>query len=122
MCSVAHIWCTFMGLVIWIALHVKNLPNILHYMDDAWSYKMNSSMPLQLYKPYNEFYPSKQVQLLQLWDEISIPHEKSKQVFGASLRIISFDIDPHSMLISFLSESKQALITAIRDFADTSIT
>ena len=47
-------------------------------MDDAWSYEMDSS--LQLYEPYNEFYPSKQVQLLQLWDEILLPHEKSKQV------------------------------------------
>ena len=58
-CSAAHIWCTFMGLVIWIALHVKNLPDILHYMDDTWSYEMDSS--LQLYEPYNELYPSKQV-------------------------------------------------------------
>ena len=109
--NAARIWCTFMGLVIWIALHVKNLPDILHYMDNAWSYEMNSS--LQLYKPYNEFYPSKQVQLLHLWDEISLPHEKSKQVFGPSLCIIGFDIDPCSMSISFPSEIKQALITAI---------
>ena len=118
--SAAHIWCTFMGLVIWITLHVKNLPNILHYMDDAWPYEMNSS--LQLYKPYNKFYPSKQVQLLHLWDEISLPHEKSKQVFGPSLHIIGFDIDPRSMSISFPSESKQALISAICDFTNTSVT
>jgi hypothetical protein len=25
MCSAACIWCTFMGLVVWIAIHMKNL-------------------------------------------------------------------------------------------------
>ena len=109
-----------MGLVIWISLHVKNLPDILHYMDDTWSYEMDSS--LQLYEPYNGFYPSKQVRLLQLWDEISLPHEKSKQVFGPALHIIGFDINPRSMSISFPSESKQALVSAIQDFTDTTIT
>jgi hypothetical protein len=108
-----------MGLVVWIAINVKHIHDVLHYMDDAWSYDMNPS--LCLYEPYNEFYPSKQVQLLQLWDEISLPHEKSKQLFGAALRIIGLDIDPHSMAISFLPEIKQALVLAIREFTDTTI-
>jgi hypothetical protein len=75
-----------MGLVVWIAIHIKNIPDLLHYMDNAWSCDMDSA--LVFYPPYNEYYPMKQVRLLQLWDEISLPHEKSKQLFGKSLRII----------------------------------
>ena len=35
-CSSPHIWCTFMGLVIWIAIHMQKLLELLHYMDDAF--------------------------------------------------------------------------------------
>jgi hypothetical protein len=78
--SAARVWCTFMGLVAWIAIHVKNIHDLLHYMDDAWSYDLDPH--LHFYEPYGEFYPAKQVQLLRLWDEIALPHEKAKQVFG----------------------------------------
>ena len=32
------IWCTFMALVIWIAIYVRGIEDMLHYSDDAWSY------------------------------------------------------------------------------------
>jgi hypothetical protein len=114
--SAARVWCTFMGLVIWIAIHVKNIPDLLHYMDDAWSYEMDPA--LVPYEPYAERYPAKQVRLLQLWDEISLPHEKSKQLFGKSLRIIGFDVDPSALSISFPPESKRDLVSAIHNFID----
>ncbi|KAF8587667.1 hypothetical protein K439DRAFT_1614201 [Ramaria rubella] len=30
-----HIWCTFFSLVIWIAIHVSGITDLLHYMDDT---------------------------------------------------------------------------------------
>ena len=61
--SIPKIWCTFFGLIIWIAIHVYCCKDLLHYMDDAWSYDMN--LVLTYYTPYGTFYPAKQVALLQ---------------------------------------------------------
>ena len=75
-CSAACIWWTFMGLVMWITIHVKRIHNPLHYMDDAWSYDMDPR--LHLYKLYTAFSLLKQVQMLQLWDEIGLPPQSTK--------------------------------------------
>jgi hypothetical protein len=53
-----------MGLVMWITIHVKGISNLLHYMDDAWSYNMDPM--LGFYPPYNAFLPHKQAGLLLL--------------------------------------------------------
>jgi hypothetical protein len=42
----------------------------------------------------------KQTQLLTLFDDVGIPHEERKQVFGSPLQIIGFDVDPNSMTIT----------------------
>jgi len=112
-----RIWCTFFGLVIWIAVYVYLYPDILHYMDDAWSYEMDPT--LVYYGPYNEWYPHKQVKLLLLYDELGLPHVKKKQVFGPSLEIISLLVDPVAMTISMSDRSRNDLVIAIRAFIDT---
>src|ERR1700685_2483771 len=45
---------------------------------------------LELYNEYDTFLPSDQVALLQLWDEISLPHEEVKQICGTCIPIIGF--------------------------------
>ncbi|KAF8573783.1 hypothetical protein K439DRAFT_1374373, partial [Ramaria rubella] len=110
----ARIWCLFMGLVFWIAIHVKKIEDLLHYMDDAWSYDMEPK--LYHYAPYDTYYPSKQVKLLMLWDEIRLPHKKAQQVFRPTLRIIGFNIDPAAMTLIMPPKSKTELIAAIRSF------
>jgi hypothetical protein len=55
-----------MGLAILIAIHVKNLRDLLHYMDNAWYYEMDPT--LIHYAPYAELFPAKQAALLKLWD------------------------------------------------------
>ncbi|KAF8587540.1 hypothetical protein K439DRAFT_1614295 [Ramaria rubella] len=106
-----RIWCTFMGLVMWICVYIILITDLLHYVDDAWSYDMNSE--LVYYKPYDSSNPSKQVSLLRLWDEIGLPHSKNKQEFGQSLEIIGFHVDPQAMSFTMPSESKAVLIAAI---------
>ena len=61
-------------------------------MDDAWSYDMNPM--LTYYMSYDAFYPAKQVALLLLYDDLGLPHVKSKQLFGPSLEIIGLYVDP----------------------------
>jgi len=56
-----------------------------------------------------------------LWDDIGLPHEKQKQVFGHNLDIIGFHVKkPHAMSFTMPSNSKSDLILAIRTFADSS--
>jgi hypothetical protein len=105
----------FMALVIWIAVHIKDIPDLLDYVDDAFSYELASSV--LRYAPYSRDMPAKQVRLLELWDELGIPHADAKQVSGKNLTIIGFDVDPNAMRISYPAEKRAELVAAVRDFA-----
>jgi len=83
-----HIWCTFMALVIWMAIHIKGIKDILHYVDNVWSY--DPSWMLQRYDPYNELYPPKQVALLKLWDNIGLSHSKTSKFSEHHLSLSAF--------------------------------
>jgi len=87
-------------------------------MDNVWSYEMDTN--LIYYEPYDTWFPQKQVKLLLLYDELGLPHIKKKQVFSHSLEIISLFVNPLDMTISMLDSSRSDLITAIREFTDTS--
>jgi hypothetical protein len=89
---------------------------MLHYVDDVFSYDMDPN--LVYYAPYNTSYPSKQVQLLRLFDEIGLPHEQDKQVFGQTLTIIGLNVDPVDMTLT-PNHSKSDLVSAIRCFIDS---
>jgi len=106
-----------MGLIIWIAINVWGLLDLLHYMDDAFGYEYDHR--LVLYKPYNKYLPSKQAALLTLWDEVGLPHERHKQIFGLTIEIIGFWVDPRDMTITMPTDSKAELIAAVRKFIDT---
>jgi len=62
--------------------------------------------------------PKKQAALLQLWDEIGLPHEDHKQVFGRALGIIGLTVDLDSMTISLSEDRRAELIRAVREFVD----
>jgi len=84
-----------MGLVAWIGIYVYMIEDLLHYMDDAFTYDANPV--LEHYAPHNTHYPSKQCRLLTLWDDIGLPHERQKQVFSQCLDIIGFFVNPLDM-------------------------
>ncbi|KIJ38677.1 hypothetical protein M422DRAFT_176190 [Sphaerobolus stellatus SS14] len=62
------------------------------------------------YEPYKKDLPAKQTQLLQLWDELGIPHEEPKQLWGTKLTIIGFDVDPNAMTITMPHQACMDLI------------
>jgi hypothetical protein len=113
-----RIWCTFMGLVVWITIHVFGIGDLLHYMDNVWSYDTNPV--LQYYAPHNAFYPLKQCCLLTLWDEIGLSYDKQKQVFGEVLEIVGLYVNFCHMSITMPATSKTQLVSAIWCFIDTS--
>src|SRR5882724_909233 len=113
-----HIWCTFFGLVMWIAIYVYLLPDLMHYMDDAWSYEMDPM--LAFYEPYDAWFPLKQVKLLQLYDKLGLPHVQKKQQFSRTLEIIGLVINPINMTITMSNKSRSDLTSAIHAFIDSS--
>jgi hypothetical protein len=72
-----RIYGAFAGLMLWIAIFVKQIGDLLGYVDDDYSWDFEDS--LVWYPPYKQFYPEKQTRLLELWDELGIPHKKKKQ-------------------------------------------
>ena len=107
-----------MGLVAWIRIYVYMIEDLLHYMDDAFTY--NANLVLEYYALHNTQYPSKQCQLLTLWDDIGLPHKQQKQVFGQYLDIIGFFVNPINMSFTMPAESKNDLICTIFEFIDAS--
>ena len=62
-------------------------------------------------------YPAKQTRLLQLWDELGIPHDKDKQEFGSTLRIIGLEVDPNAMTVTMDVDARNDLTQLISNFA-----
>jgi hypothetical protein len=104
-----------MRLVIWIATVVKFIEDLLAYVDDTYSWGFTDD--LTWYEPYRKFLPSKQASLLLLWDEIGVPHEEDKQVFGETLTIIGMDVDPNAMTITMPQIACNDLVLALCDFS-----
>ena len=68
---------------------------------------------LKCYNPHNTFYPRKQTALLQLFDEIGIPHEKKKQEFGWNLTIIGLHVSLDSMTITMPDKKRDNLVKEV---------
>jgi hypothetical protein len=111
-----RLWATFFGLVLWVAITIKLICDLFAYVDDTFSWELASNV--SFYSPYGKFLPTKQAQLLVLFDDVGIPHEERKQVFGAPLQIIGFDVDPNLLTITMPLAARDELVLAIRSFAN----
>jgi len=62
------------------------------------------------YAPYKKHMPTPQVRLLTLWDNLGIPHEERKQIFGSLIPVIGIQVDPNTMTYVLIAEeSRQKL-------------
>jgi hypothetical protein len=104
-----------MSLVAWIAIHRMLIEALKLYMDDSFSFELAGRM--LYYAPYQDHYPAKQTRLLQLWDEIGLPHDRPKQLFGSTLTVIGFDVDPNAMSATLPAHKKVELVKHLRQFA-----
>ena len=109
------IWVAFMSLVIWIAIYEILLAHLKLYVHDSYSFERAGDM--KFYPPYNKYYPTKQTDLLLLWDKIGLPHDEPKQLFGDTLEVIGFIVDPNTMSVLFPKEKRNELLNHIRSFA-----
>ncbi|KAF8812582.1 hypothetical protein BYT27DRAFT_7252098 [Phlegmacium glaucopus] len=102
------IFISFNSLVAWIAKYVKLFDYLANYVDDSSG--CDPTGETLLYEPYNQYLPSHQKQLLDLWDELGIPHKPKKQVSGSPLTIIGIEVDPNSMTFSLPPSAKSRLL------------
>ncbi|KIK80854.1 hypothetical protein PAXRUDRAFT_157513 [Paxillus rubicundulus Ve08.2h10] len=86
---------------------------LLIYVDDLSSFQCAGQ--LYLYPKYGKALPSNLIKLLQLWDFIHLLHEERKQIFGAELPIIGFEVDPNLMWIRMSDDSRLQLISMLRE-------
>ena len=110
-------WISFMLLISWIAKKKHNIKFLATYSDDSFGPKLGCNFTW--YKPYNKFMPLNQAKILELWDEINLPHKEKKQVFRPILTIIGIEIDADNLTMTMPQESLQDLIAAIIKFTSS---
>jgi hypothetical protein len=116
--SNCRLWCYFFSLVLWGAIHVKHIADLLVYIDDVFSWDFADN--LLFYPPYKKSFPAKQTRLLELFDSLGIPHECPKQVFGETLVVIGFEVSIPQLRISIPDSKRTELLDAIRTFIPSS--
>jgi len=107
-------WISFMSLVSWIAKKRRNIELLATYSDD--SFGPEDANNVTWYQPYRKFMPSNQAKMLQLWDEINLPHKEKKQVSGSVLTIIGIEVDANALTMTMPHDSLRELISAITNF------
>ena len=95
------IYISFNGLVTWIAQRIELIKDLWTYMDD--SFRIDEEGNLAWYHKYEKHMPCNQVKLLSLWDELGVPHQPHKQVFGTTLTIIGIYVNPNSLTSTEIS-------------------
>lgn len=110
-----RIWNSIMGLVVWIAVYIFLIILLCCFMDDCYNVALKKDM--ELYEPYNQLFPREQVKLLRLFDFLGILHKLSKQVWGETLTIIGFEVDPNALTVTLPADGKAELVAQVSKFA-----
>jgi len=85
-----YVYLAFISLICWITEHMKGIQHLKCYIDDNCSFAHLGDV--KYYPPYKQCFPTDQTKLLELWDEIGLPHEEHKQIYGPVIPFISFDV------------------------------
>ena len=100
--------------MMWIAWEVELIENLWTYMDD--SFGIDEEGNLVWYHRYGKHMPMSQVKLLSLWDELGIPHQPHKQLFGSMLTVIGININPNNLTFTLPKQALKDLLQEIKDF------
>jgi hypothetical protein len=102
------------SLVAWVAKNVKQIEDLI-YVDDSFGVDEEGS--LVMYSPYSEEYLSQQTALLELWDEVGLPHKRAKQLFGCRLAILGVDVDAENLTFTLPQEAKERLSRELEEWS-----
>ena len=104
--SLGPIFISVNSLVAWVA-RFERLIESLVYVDD--SFGVEESGRMKFYTPYDRWFPTQQACLLELWDELGVPHKLKKQVFGSNLEVLGIEVNAESLTFTLPKESKDRL-------------
>lgn len=96
--------------ILWITLEITSR----EYVDDVSD--CEPANDLVIYQPYGKLFPRGQATLLRLWDTIGFPHAERKQLWGSSLEVTGFWVDPNAMTITMEATRKNELLHEITNF------
>ena len=111
-CGAGGLFISFNSLVAWIAKEIKRIRYLSGYVDDSSGCGRKDDC--LTYPPYGRDYPREQVILMNLWDELGIPHKPHKQVYGSPLPIIGITVDANNLSLTLSVEAKDTLIAEPR--------
>lgn len=60
--------------------------------------------------------PVSQSQLLQLWDQLHIPHKPSKQIHSEKITIIGIEVDTNELMLTLPEENCNQLLEELDHF------
>ena len=116
--SSGPIFISFNLLVGWVAKEEREIDD-LEYVDDSFGVEEEDNRAL--YLPYNVEYPMQQVRLLELWDEIGIPHKQKKQVFGSRLSILGIEVNMKDLTFTLPEEARERLMTELSEWCKAGV-
>ena len=105
-------------LVAWVVKHVRSV-NDLIYVDDLFSIDIKSQM--SWYAPYELNLPSQKTCLLELWDEIRIPHRRKKQIHGEQIMILGIKVDVNEMTFMLIQEACDQLKQELEEWCQRGV-
>jgi hypothetical protein len=111
-CGAGGLFISFNGLVTWIAKEIKRIRYLSSYVDDSSGCGRQDDR--LIYEPYGKDFPREQVILLNLWDELGIPHKPHKQVNGSPLPVIGITVDANQLSLALSDDARDALIAELR--------
>jgi hypothetical protein len=100
-------------LLAWIADHIRDIEDLV-YVDDSFGVEEEGCVVL--YVPYGDVLPLQQARLLELWDELGVPHKRKKQVHGSQLTILGIEVDVNNLTFTLPQESKDRLSKELADW------
>ena len=111
-CGAGAIFISFNSLVVWIAKEVKRIQYLSNYVDNSSGCSRQND--LLMYQPNGKEFLREQVILLNLWDELGIPHKPHKQIYGSPIPIISISVGANQLSLTLSNEARKALIAELQ--------
>ena len=73
------------------------------------------------YAPYDCELPKQQTKLLELWDELGIPHKREKQIYGKKLTVLGIVVDVEELSFVLTEEAHVQLTNELEEWSQRGV-
>jgi hypothetical protein len=106
------------ALVAWVAKHERSIDDLI-YVDDSFGVEVKDQT--SWYAPYEQNLPSQQARLLELWDELGIPHKREKQIHGERITILGIEVNVNEMTFMLTQEAREQLKRELEEWCQRGV-